>query len=117
MTIEHYSFGHITIDGTVYDHDVILHAGRIRKRKKGPSRGRKAEFGHTPLTAEEDLPWEADTLWIGTGAYGRLPVVKEVGEEAERRGVTLVLEKTPEMVERVNRGIPEGTAVLLHLTC
>lgn len=117
MTVDDYAFGHITIDGTRYDHDVIVADGRIRKRRKGPSKSRRGEFGHTPLTPDEDLPWDAEALWIGTGAYGRLPVVQELREEADRRGVRLLIEATPDLIERVNRGVPEGTAVLLHVTC
>ena len=118
MTIDAYSFGEITIDGTRYDHDVIVESdGSIRKRRKGPSKPRKAEFGHTPLTPEEELPWDAGSIWIGTGAYGRLPVVDELKEEAKGRGVTLIWETTPDMVNRVNRGVPDGTALVLHVTC
>jgi hypothetical protein len=32
MRIDAYEFGRITID-----HDVVIEAGRVRKRKKGPS--------------------------------------------------------------------------------
>lgn len=117
MHIDAYSFGSVTIDGVRYDHDVILAGGEVSERDKSPSRPRKAEFGHTPLTAGENLPWNTQSLWIGTGAYGRLPVLEEVRQEAASRGVDLVVATTPEMVERVNSGIPEGTAVLLHLTC
>ena len=117
MTIDEYGFGYVTIDGTRYDHDVIVEDGGIRKRKKGLSKPRKSEFGHTPLTPEEDLPWDAGSIWIGTGAYGRLPVVRELEAEADRRGVTLLAEPTPDMVKRVNRGVPEGTALVLHVTC
>ncbi len=52
-----YEFGRITIDGVSYDRDVVVDHGKIRKRRKGPSKPRKGEFGHTPLTtAEEGAP-------------------------------------------------------------
>jgi len=34
MSFEKFSFGSIQIDGTVYEHDVIIDHGEIRKRKK-----------------------------------------------------------------------------------
>ena len=47
----------------------------MRKRSKKPSKAyRKEEFGHTPLSAHEDLPWGGGRLIIGTGAYGPLPI-------------------------------------------
>ena len=42
-------------------------------------------YGHTPLSAAEDIPWQCRRLVIGTGADGALPVMKEVHEQARRR--------------------------------
>lgn len=117
MHIDAYEFGRITIDGVAYDHDLVVDRGEIRKRKKGPSKPRRDEFGHTPLTAEERIPWSAERLWIGTGAYGRLPVAEEVRAEARRRGVELRVEATPELVKSINAGLPAGTNLILHVTC
>ena len=61
----------------------------MRKRKKKPSKPYRDEFGHTPLSADEELPWGGGRLIIGTGAYGSLPIVPQVLEEARRRGVAL----------------------------
>ena len=47
-------------------------------------------IGHTPLSIEEKIPQKCHRLVIGTGAYGRLPVMKEVTREAERRRVELL---------------------------
>jgi hypothetical protein len=35
---EAFSFGSICIDGTTYGYDVVIDRGRIRKRKKKPSK-------------------------------------------------------------------------------
>ena len=117
MHVDAYSFGRITIDGVDYDHDVFVEHGRIRKRHKKPSKPRKDEFGHTPLTAEEDLPWGAARLWIGTGASGRLPVAEDVQDEARRRGIELLMRPTPEMVKLVNAALPPDTNLVIHVTC
>jgi hypothetical protein len=79
-------FGAIEVDGLEYEHDIVIDAGDVRKRKKKPSRPYRAEFGHTPLSADEDLPWGGNRLIIGTGAYGSLPIMPEVIEEAGRWG-------------------------------
>ena len=34
MRFEDFSFGSIRIDGTTYEHDVVIDRGQIRKRKK-----------------------------------------------------------------------------------
>ena len=117
MHVDAYEFGRITIDGVVYDHDVVIERGEIRKRKKGPSKPRREEFGHTPLTVEEKIPWSGERLWIGTGASGLLPVTEDLRREARRRRVELLVETTPILIERINRGLPAGTALVLHVTC
>src|SRR5271168_3674578 len=73
-----FSFGALRIGGSTYEQDVVIDCGEIRKRKKAPSRKFRDEFGHTPLSIEEKIPWKCHRLVIGTGAYGRLPVMKEV---------------------------------------
>ena len=74
------------VDGVTYDHDLIIDRGKIRKRKKAASRGFRGGYGHTPLSAAEDIPWRCRRLVIGTGADGALPVMKQVREQARRRG-------------------------------
>jgi hypothetical protein len=57
----------------------VIDGGKVRKRKKGPSKHFREEYGHTPLSAGEKIPWGGGKrLIIGTGAYGALPVMDEV---------------------------------------
>ena len=116
MRFEGYEFGSIRVDGTTFEHDLVIDHGEIRKRKKGPSRELRAKFGHTPLTVAEDIPWDCRRLVIGSGAAGSLPIVDEVAEEAERRGVELVVLPTSEAIEELQRS-PDDTNAILHLTC
>src|SRR5207245_11571556 len=88
-----FGFGSLCINETTYEHDLIIDGGKIRKRKKKPSKRFHEEFGHTPLSIEEEIPWKYQRLVIGTGAYGRLPVM-EVKREAERRKVELLIAQT-----------------------
>lgn len=116
MRIEAFSFGSIKIDGTTYEHDVIVDSGEIRKRKKKASKKFRDAFGHTPLSAEEAIPWKCRRLVIGTGAYGRLPVMEEVKREAERRNVALAVLPTAEAIKELQHA-PKRTNAILHVTC
>jgi hypothetical protein len=76
MHFDKFSFGTLQIDGSTYEQDLVIDRGDIRKRKKTPSKKFRDAFGHTPLSIEEKIPWKCHRLVIGTGAYGRLPVMK-----------------------------------------
>ena len=52
-------FGSLEIDGVTYTHDVVIDRGRVRKRKKKPSRKFREEFGPIPLSVEERFPGSA----------------------------------------------------------
>jgi len=67
-------FGSSQIDGSNYEHDVVIDKGEVRKRKKRRSKRFRDAFGHTPISLEEKIPWQCRCLVIGTGT-GRLPVM------------------------------------------
>jgi hypothetical protein len=94
---------------------VVIDRGEVRKRKKTPSRKFRDEFGHTPLSIDEKIPWKCKRLVIGTGAYGRLPVMKEVKLEAERRHVELVIVPTSKALRLIER--ESAANAILHVTC
>jgi hypothetical protein len=116
MRFGRFAFGSIEVDGTTYEHDLVIDRGDIRKRKKGPSKALRARYGHTPLSAGEDIPWDCERLVIGSGAAGSLPVVDDVAAEAERRGVELLVLPTSEAIVVLERA-PEGSNAILHVTC
>ena len=117
MQVRLLRFGSIEVDGQEYENDIVIDGGGVRKRKKKPSQPYRDEFGHTPLSAEEELPWGGGRLIIGTGAYGSLPIMPEVLEEARRRRVDLTALPTEDaclLIASLDRG--EVHAVL-HVTC
>ena len=116
MRYDKFSFGSIQIDGVVYEHDVLIDRGKVSKRKKKPSKKFRDEFGHTPLSLEEQIPWKCNRMVIGTGAYGRLPVMEEVKQEAKRRNVDLLILSTSEAIDLLKEE-PEETNSILHVTC
>ena len=115
MRFEAFSFGSICIDGTTYGYDVVIDRGRIRKRKKKPSKRFRDKFGHTPLSIEEEIPWKCRQLVIGTGT-GALPVMEEVKREAYRRKIRLAIVPTTEAIKALQEN-PEETNAVLHVTC
>jgi hypothetical protein len=116
MRFEKFSFGSIQIDGSTYEHDVVIDHGKIRKRKKAASKEFRGSFGHTPLSVEEDIPWKCARLVVGTGAYGSLPVMDDVKREAERRNVELLVLPTPQAIHALEQDAEETNAIL-HVTC
>jgi hypothetical protein len=116
MRFGRFAFGSIEVDGTTYEHDVVVDRGDIRKRKKGPSKALRSRYGHTPLSLHEDIPWECRRLVIGSGAAGALPVVDDVAEEASRRGVELLVLPTSQAIEELEHA-PADTNAILHVTC
>ena len=115
MLFDRFSFGSICINGTSYEHDVVIDRGRIRKRDKKPSKKFRDGFGHTPLSIEEEIPWKCHRLVIGTGG-GALPVMREVKQEAARREIELIIVPTEEAVQLLKEGAKDTNAIL-HVTC
>src|SRR4029453_11269479 len=110
-------FGSIDVNGREYEHDVVIEGGRVRPRKKKPSKPYRNEFGHTPLSAEEELPWGGNRLIIGTGASGSLPIMAEVVEEANRRGVDLAALPTDDACRLIASLDEREVYAVLHVTC
>jgi hypothetical protein len=110
-------FGELEVEGKRYLHDVVIEGGKVRKRRKGPSKPFRERFGHTPLSAKEEIPWGGKRLIIGTGAQGALPIMDEVLAEAKRRGIEVTATPTSEacqLLEEVKKG---QAYAILHCTC
>ena len=115
MRFEKFSFGSIRINGTTYEHDVVIDRGQVRKRKKKPSKQFRKDFGHTPISPKEAIPWKCRQLLIGTGT-GAMPVMDEVKAEAKRRKIKLVILPTKEAIRALKQE-PAQTNAILHVTC
>lgn len=111
------SFGEIEIDKARYQHDVVIERGVVQKRKKKASKPYRIQYGHTPLSAGEPIPWVGKKLYIGTGMYGSLPIMPEVYKEAEKRGVKMVVEKTEAICRLLEELQPKDINAVLHVTC
>ena len=52
---------------------------------------------------------------ISTGAYGRLPVMKEVKRKAKRRHIELVIVPTREAIRLIEK--ESAANAIFHVTC
>ncbi len=111
--IERYAFGSITIDGVMYDADVIVLPERVVAdwwRKEGHS---LAIEDLTVVTARRPR-----ILVVGTGAYGLLRVPRDTLATLKSLGMEVAVQRTAEAVATYNRLARGGdVAACLHLTC
>ncbi len=114
MKVSNLSFGSITIDDETFDKDIVIDNGKVGKRNKSESKKYRDRFGHTPLTPDENIPWNCKYLIVGTGHSSSLPVMDEVFEAAAKKGVKLILMSTPEAIKHLN---DRDANFILHLTC
>ena len=117
MKAELVGFGRLEIEGEGYNKDVGIDGGRIRRRDKGPSKALASRWGHTPLTAAEQIPWGGKRLIIGTGAKGQLPISPDVREEAARRGIAVEALPTRDACRLLADLEPADVYAILHVTC
>lgn len=110
------AFGELELEGERYDRDVVIDGGRVRPRKKSPSKALRDRYGHTPLTAAERIPWGGRTLIVGTGADGALPVAPDLLAEARRRGVEVRALPTADACRLLAGLDPDDVHAVLHVT-
>ena len=120
MTIEHYSFGKITIDGKTYTSDVIIYPERVDS-----SWWRKEGHNLHVEDLKDIVEVKPDILVIGTGAYGVMRVSRQIVAHLELKGIKVHAVRTGEAVDLFNElqsktgrgGKPEVVIAALHLTC
>jgi hypothetical protein len=116
--IDRTQFGSVTIDGEVFEHDVLIRlGGQVEKRKKKLS---KAVYGtsHTISLAEAKHLYQkgAARLLIGAGQHGTVALSEEAAAYLERHRCQVQLLPTPEVIPVWNQA--EGAVIaMLHVTC
>ena len=104
-SIDGTAFGHITIAGDVYAHDVVIRlSGEVRKRKKKLS---KAQYGrsHMVSRAEAKHIFEAGArrLILGSGQHGAVALSEEAAEYFRKKGCAVQLPPTPPAIPTWSR--------------
>ncbi len=117
-TIDQTAFGSITIEGNVFEHDVLIRrSGQVNKRKKKLS---KAIYGtsHVLSLDEAKYVYEKGTkhLIIGTGQYGNVKLSEEATDYFKKKECQVDLHPTPKAIQTWNKAA--GPAIgLFHVTC
>jgi hypothetical protein len=116
--IDRTQFGSVTIDGKVFDHDVLIRlGGQVEKRKKKLS---KAVYGtsHTISLAEARHVYQpgAARLLISAGQDGTVALSQEAAAYFARHRYQVKLLPTPKVIPVWNQA--QGAVIgLLHMTC
>ena len=118
MRIDRSEFGSITVDGKIYDHDVMIGlSGRVKKRKKKLS---KQQYGtsHVVSKAEAKAVFEkgCDVIIIGSGQEGNVRLSPEAEDYFAKKGCEVVLQPTQKAIKSFNRSAKRKIA-LMHVTC
>jgi uncharacterized protein YprB with RNaseH-like and TPR domain len=111
--IESYSFGKITVDGTVHTSDVIILPGGVRPRwwRKEGHNLRKEDL-------QEVIEAQPTVLVIGTGNVGMMQVPQETLDYLVAQGIRVEVEPTAAACQRYNAlAKSEQAAAALHITC
>lgn len=116
--IDKTKFGSITIEDTVFEHDVIIRLNsKVKKRKKKLS---KAIYGtsHTISLEEAKHIYEkgAERLIIGTGQNGMVKLSDEAANYFKRKNCKVELLPTGKAIRAWNesKGVVIG---MFHITC
>lgn len=70
MQFQKFSFGSIRIDGVDHEHDVVIDRGKVRKRKKKPSK-------QIRMREEVAMYWSLQGA-VAIARWGALPLEKTV---------------------------------------
>jgi hypothetical protein len=111
-------FGSVTIEGTRYEHDILIRlSGKVRKRKKALSKAVTGSAHIVSLAEIEELyrP-KAERLIVGTGYEDRVRLSPEALSFLAEHSVQVDLWPTPEAIGEWNS--VEGQVLgLFHVTC
>jgi hypothetical protein len=118
MTIESTEFGAITIDGEVYEHDVIVRlSGKVEKRKKKLS---KEKYGTSHIISKDEAKFiyedGCEMLIVGAGQEGNVRLSPEASDYFNKKGCKVLLRPTPEAIRSFNQSHDRKIG-LMHVTC
>ena len=116
--IDQTTFGSITVEGAVFEHDVLIRlSGQVKKRKKKLS---KAIYGTSHILSLDEAKhvYEEGTkrLIIGTGQYDNVRLSDEAADYFKRKQCQVDLLPTPQAIQAWNEA--DGAVIgLFHVTC
>ena len=112
MKIENYSFGRISINGKIYNSDLILFPNRIEtnwRRKKG-------HFLQL-VDIAKIIDFNPKVLIFGTGKNGFIEVSDDLIVKLNDLVISYFFDKSSKAVERYNCSEELSKVLAIHLTC
>src|SRR5258708_26033093 len=111
-------FGGNTIDGTTYEHDVVVRlSGEVVKRRKKLS---KKLYGTSHVLSKDEAKFlfekGCDQVVIGSGQMGNVQLSPEAEAYFERKSCVVLLNPTPQPIRMFNRSRARRIG-LFHVTC
>ncbi len=118
MKIENTKFGNITIDGKIYDYDVVIRlSGEVLKRKKKLS---KKYYGTSHVMSKDEAKFVfekgCEQLIVGSGQLGNVHLSPEAEAYFAKKGCKVLLQPTPEAIRVFNKSHAKKIG-LFHVTC
>ncbi|MCM8776566.1 MAG: MTH938/NDUFAF3 family protein [Candidatus Omnitrophica bacterium] len=114
MKIEAYSFGSITVDGKIYDKDLIVFPDRVL-----PNWRRKEGHALSIDDLREVLEFEPEVLVIGCGWSSCMKILRAADQFLEDKHIRVIAKSTGEACPIFNQELDRGGKVAgaFHLTC
>ncbi|MEH2496880.1 hypothetical protein V1294_003359 [Bradyrhizobium sp. AZCC 1678] len=118
MEIKRTAFGAITIDGKIYEHDVIIRlSGEVARRKKKLS---KKYYGTSHVLSKDEAKFiyedGCEQLILGSGQMGNVHLSPEAQTYLAKKGCTVLLQPTPKAIHTFNNSHAKKIG-LFHVTC
>jgi hypothetical protein len=116
--IDRTAFGSVTVDGQMFEHDIIIRlGGKVKKRKKKLS---SAVYGTSHIISLEEAEHVyqkgAGRLIVGAGQFGLVELSAEAAGYFDQRGCQVDLRPMPEAIKAWNEA--QGAVLgLFHVTC
>lgn len=116
--IDDTEFGSITIEGELYEYDVVIRLkGSIKKRKKKLSKEKYGTSHKVSVEEAEHIYDEgAEKLIIGTGQTGYVELDEEAEKFFKKKGCKVELLPTPKAIKTWNKAKGEIIG-MFHVTC
>jgi len=114
MKIDSYVFGSITVEGKMYDKDLIIFPDGVK-----PNWWRREGHFLSKEDIETILEYNPEILVIGKGAYGAMVIPEELKKVLKSKNIDLIDKNTAEASQVFNDCIKNGQNAVgaFHLTC
>jgi hypothetical protein len=118
MKIENTTFGTITINGKIHEHDVLIRlSGEVVKRKKKLS---KKYYGTSHVLSKEEAKFiferGCNELIIGSGQMNNVRLSAEAEAYFKKKDRKVLLQPTPDAIQAFNKSHAKKIG-LFHVTC